>query len=407
MGVGALGLTPMAIQKQEIAANEIQTQRARMFEILEHGRKGTVSQIIDFSIIFLILANVAASVIETVPHIHAEYGQALRNFDHFCVAVFIVEYLARLWVAPEHPMMRRSNAFMARLRTAGTPMMVVDAIAILPFFLELVAGVDLGAIRVLRIVRFYRLARYAPAIITIGRVLASEWRSLLGSAVIFAGLLLLSSVAMYIAEGDLQPDKLGDLPSTMWWAVVTLSTVGYGDVTPITVAGKIIAGIVMVLGITFFALPVGIIANGFQEEIKRRDFVVSFAMVARVPLFNKLEAPLIARLVGMLHARKFSAGAVIVSRGDAADGMYFIASGEVEVEIPDNPVRLSEGDFFGEIALITHEARRTATVVATRPTDLLVLSAPDFRRLMAQSPDLDHAVRETAAQRMDERKSGN
>jgi voltage-gated potassium channel len=281
-------------------------------------------------------------------------------------------------------------------------MMIVDFIAIMPFFFELVYGVDVAAIRVIRIVRFYRLARYVPAIATIGRVLAAEWRSLMGSMVIFAGLLLLSSVAIYVAEGRLQPDKLGDLPSAMWWSVVTLSTVGYGDVTPITAPGKLIGGFVMILGLTFLALPVGIIASGFQEEIRRRDFVVSFAMVARVPLFARLEAPLIARLVGLLHARKFATGAVVVSKGDPADGMYFIANGEVEVELPDNPVRLGEGDFFGEIALIQHEAIRTATVTAKRPTDLLVLSAPDFRRLMAQNPDLDHAVRETAAQRMED-----
>ncbi|MFZ1814529.1 MAG: cyclic nucleotide-gated ion channel [Rhizobiaceae bacterium] len=378
-----------------------QPLRTRAFDMLEHGRKGPVSQFFDFMIITLIVANVFASVIETVPEIQASHGAMLGMFDTFCVIIFCLEYAARIWVAPEHPIMRGKSAVAARLKTAVTPIMLLDAVAILPFFLQLFLGVDLAAIRVLRIVRFYRLARYAPAILTIGRVLASEWRSLLGSAVIFAGLLLLSSVAMYIAEGHIQPDKFGDLPSTMWWAVVTLSTVGYGDVIPATAIGRIIAGIVMVLGIAFFALPVGIIANGFQEEIKRRDFVVSFAMVARVPLFNKLEAPLIARLVGMLHARKFSSGAVIVQKGDPADGMYFIANGEVEVEIPSNPVRLGEGDFFGEIALISHEARRTATVVATRPTDILVLAAPDFRRLMAQSSELDHAVRETAAQRMD------
>lgn len=383
------------------------TVRESVFEILERGRRGTISQIFDFFIVFLILANVLASVVGTVPHVNAAYGDALGNFDSFCVAVFIAEYLARLWVAPEHPLMQGHGAAYARLRTAVMPLMIVDLVAILPFFVELLFGVDVAAIRVIRIVRFYRLARYVPAIATIGRVLASEWRSLMGSAVVFAGLLLLASVAMFVVEGHLQPDRLGDVPSAMWWAVVTLSTVGYGDVTPVTALGKVIAGVVMIMGITFFALPVGIIASGFQEEIRRRDFVVSFAMVARVPLFSRLEAPMIARLVGLLHARKFTGGAVIISKGDPADAMYFIANGEVEVELGDKPVRLGEGDFFGEIALIHHEITRTATVTAVRPTDLLVLSAPDFRRLMAQNPELDHAVRETAAQRMEDTRRRN
>lgn len=374
--------------------------RQHAFEILERGRRGSLSQAVDVTIVLLIVVNVFVSVIGTVASIEARWGLWLSLIDHVCVAVFAVEYLARLWVAPEHPMMAGRSALSARLRTAGMPMMIVDLVSIMPFFIELIAGVNVGAIRVLRFIRFYRLARYAPAIATIGRVLAAEWRSLVGTAVIFFGLLLLSSVAMYFAESHLQPDKLGDVPSAMWWAVVTLSTVGYGDVTPVTALGKVIAGIVMALGITFFALPVGIIANGFQEEIKRRDFVVSFAMVARVPLFTKLEIPVIARLVGLLSARKFSEGSLIIAKGDPADAMFFIASGEVEVELPNAPTRLGEGDFFGEIALIQHEAYRTANVYAVRATDLLVLSSSDFRRLTHQSPDLAHAVRETAEQRI-------
>ncbi|GIL00350.1 MAG: cyclic nucleotide-binding protein [Alphaproteobacteria bacterium] len=378
------------------------TIRERVFEILERGRRGTVSQAFDLFIIALILGNVAASVIGTVAHVQEVWGVHLRRFDNFCVAVFVAEYLLRLWAAPEHPLMAGHGAAYARLRTMIMPMMVVDLVAILPFFIELLVGVDIAAIRVIRIVRFYRLARYVPAIATIGRVLANEWRSLVGSVVVFAGLLLLASVAMYVVEGHLQPDVLGDVPSAMWWAVVTLSTVGYGDVVPATAAGRAIAGLVMVTGILFFALPVGIIATGFHEEIRRRDFIVSFAMVARVPLFARLDAPTIARLAGMLHARRVAAGAVIFSKGDPADGLYFIANGQVEVDVPGRPVRLGEGDFFGEIGLIEHDAVRTATVTAVRSTDLLVLAAPDFRRLMSQSPELDRAVRETAAQRAEE-----
>jgi len=383
-------------------AKDVLTVRERAFEILERGRRGRLSQAFDIFIVALILANVAASVVGTVKSVEVEWGAWLHGFDTFCVAIFIVEYCARLWVAPEHPLMQGRGAFHARVRTALQPMMVVDLIAILPFFLQFFFGFNVAAIRVIRILRFYRLARYVPAIATIGRVIAAEWRSLAGSAVVFCGLLLLSSVAMYLAEGHIQPDKLGDVPSAMWWAVVTLSTVGYGDVTPVTTLGRVIAGMVMITGIGFFALPVGIIATGFQEEIRRRDFVVSFAMVARVPLFSRVDAVTIARLVGMLHARRFATGAVIFSRGDPADGMYFISNGEVEVEVPDQPVRLGEGDFFGEIALLQHDATRTATVTAVRPTDLLVLSAPDFRRMIHHNPELDRAVRETAAQRRED-----
>jgi voltage-gated potassium channel len=379
--------------------------RRTVYEIIERGHRGFAAVVFDYAIIALILLNVFLSVIGTVKSVNDAWGDWIFAFDAFCVAVFFVEYAARIWVAPEHPHMREKTDLMSRVQTALTPLMILDAVALLPFFLALATGSDTAALRVLRIVRFYRLARYAPAIATIGRVLAAEWRSLVGTAVVFFGLLLLASVAMYFAENEVQPERFGDIPSTMWWAVVTLSTVGYGDVIPATALGKIIAGCTMALGIMFFALPVGIVANGFQEEIKRRDFVVSFAMVAKVPLFAKLEVPLIARLVGLLSAKKFAAGALIISRGDRADAMYFITRGEVEVELPGRAVRLGEGDFFGEIALIHHDALRTANVYASRATDLLVLSAQDFRRLIHQSPELANAVRETAEQRMSQNKS--
>jgi voltage-gated potassium channel len=376
------------------------TARQQVFEILERSRRGTISFWFDLFIITMILASVLASILQTVSSINADYGNLLQVLDRLFVAIFICEFLARIWVAPEHPLLAGMSPTMARLHLITTPMMILDFVAILPYFIEITIGVNVTAIRVLRIVRFYRLARYAPAIVTIGRVLGAEWRSLLGSAVIFTGVLLFASVAMYYAEGRVQPDKLGDIPSAMWWAVVTLSTVGYGDVIPVTAIGKFIGAVVMTLGLLFFALPVGIIANGFQAEIKRRDFIVSFAMVARVPLFSGLKAPVIARLAGVLTARKFAANAIIVSKGDDADEMYFIASGEVEVELPDSPVRLGEGDFFGEVALIHRDLKRTATVTAVYQTDLLILSVLDFRRLMHDFPELHNAVRETSDQRM-------
>ena len=377
--------------------------RRRLFEILERGRGGDVTaRIFDAAIIALIVVNVLGSIIETVRWIESSYASELNLLDEICVAIYILEYLGRLWTAPEHPAFRNLSPARARLRLMSMPMMVLDAVAIMPFFIEPFAGVDLTVIRVLRVVRFYRLARYVPALATISRVIAADWRALMGSSVLFVGVLLISGVLMYIAEGRVQPDRLGDVPSAMWWAVVTLSTVGYGDVVPITAFGKVIAGLTMVLGILFMALPVGIIASGFQQEIRRRDFVVTFAMVARVPLFAPLEISTIARLVGVLRALKVAAGQHIVTRGEIADGMYFIASGEVEIILPERRVRLSEGDFFGEIALLMPDATRTATVVAIRSCELLKLDQRDFQGLLERHVDLAETLGEVARRRIEE-----
>ena len=177
-----------------------------------------------------------------------------------------------------------------------------------------------------------------------------------------------------------------------------LTKLGQVNVLPHTMAGKLFAVVFMLLGIGFIALPVGIIGRGFYDEIRRRDFVVTFAMVSRVPLFSTLDASTIARLVGLLKARKFATGNVIIQKGDAADAMFFIADGEVAISINDRARVLKEGDFFGEMALLSR-GRRTATVTARRACDLLVLDLQDFEGLMAQSPMLANAVRETAEAR--------
>ena len=385
-------------------AAEIGDIRLRTYEFLERGRRNDrASQVFDLSIVTLILLNVTASVVGTVPWIHQSWGRALDQFDTFCVAVFTVEYAARIWSAPSNPRYRGLSDAAARLRHARTPLMAVDFLALMPFLVQFIIHADFGPFRVLRIVRFYRLARYVPALETIVRVIVSEARRLLGTLILFAGLLLFSGVLMYIAEGRVQPDRLGSVPQAMWWAVVTLSTVGYGDIVPVTVAGKFIASVTMFLGIMFFALPVSIIASGYQEEIKRRDFVVNFAMVARVPLFSTLDPTSIAQLTGLLTARKVAGGTVIVSKGDDAEEMFFIVSGRVEVELPNNPVILGEGDYFGEIALITG-GTRTATVRTIGACELLQLDRHDFRHMAERNPHIHDAVNRLANLRMSQHK---
>jgi voltage-gated potassium channel len=166
----------------------------------------------------------------------------------------------------------------------------------------------------------------------------------------------------------------------------------------VTTLGRLIAAITVMLGIGCFALPVAIIGRGFYEQIRRRDFIVTFAMVARVPLFARLDAGAIADLVGILRARTVPAGATIIRKGDRGDAMYLIASGAVEIDSGGGRVPLTEGDFFGEGALVSHEPR-SATVRALRATDLLVLDADDFQRLVLRLPTVGAEVTAVASAR--------
>jgi voltage-gated potassium channel len=378
--------------------NSRMTWRQRVFQVLEHGRRREpASRIIDWILVVLIVGNVAAAVAQTVPAIAARHGTSLQIFDRLCVLVFALEYAARIWAAPEHPLLRQYTALGARLRFASTPLMIIDALALLPLLLEL-AFPQHSLLVLTRLVRFLKLARYSPALATIGRVLAGERRALLACVIIFVGVLLTAAAAMHAVEGAIQPDRLGDMPKAIWWAAAMLAKIGGTETTPLTTLGSLIAALTVMLGIGCFALPVAIIGRGFYEEIRRRDFVVTFAMVAQVPLFARLDASSIAELVGILKARSVPGGTTIIRKGDRGDAMYLIASGSVVVDSPGGKVRLTEGDFFGEIALLSREPR-SATVTAVRATDLLVLDADDFLHLLDRLPDIGAKVQHVAHQR--------
>jgi voltage-gated potassium channel len=383
----------------EAGASQQQTMRGRLFEILEHGRRRDFSaRILDAVLTGLILANVGCVIAHSVPEVAATHGAALQRFDRFCVGVFAIEYLARLWVAPEHPLGRELPAGAMRWRFARSPMMVIDGLALVPFLIELVFS-GTGLVRLLRLVRFLKLARYSPALATIGRVIAAERRALMACVIIIAGVAITMAAAMMAVEGHLQPDRLGDLPKAMWWAATMLAKIGGGEIEPVSASGRVIAAVTVMLGIFCFALPVAILGRGFYEEIRRRDFVVTFAMVARIPLFERLDAGALAEVVGMLRARTIAAGTTIIRRGERGDAMYMIAAGGVEVGTADALVRiLNEGDFFGEMALLSREPR-TATVTALSTVDLLVLDAVDFHRLGERMPQVRGEVERVARER--------
>ena len=214
-------------------------------------------------------------------------------------------------------------------------------------------------------------------------------------------LLVFASSLMHVIEQDAQPEAFGNIPAAMWWAVVTLTTVGYGDVSPATPLGKLLGGMVTILGVGAFALPAGILASGFAQEIKQRDFIVSWNVVAKVPLFTTLDAVQIAEIAKLLRSRIGVPGELITHKGDPGDAMYFIVSGRVEVRVDPQPVQLSDGVFFGEIALI-RRTPRTADVVAHASCQLLVLMADDFHALMAENPTIGEVVGRIAKQRLGE-----
>lgn len=242
----------------------------RIWELLESARPGDrSSRIVDIAIIGLIVANVIAVVVGSVSSIEATYATQLWVFEVFSVLVFTLEYVLRMWACKVD---LRYAGRGGRWRFALRPMPVIDLLAILPFYLPFF-GVDTRIVRIFRLfrlIRILKIGRYSQAFRMIGRVLVTRKEELVLTTITLLFVLLVSATLMYYAENEAQPEQFSSIPATLWWAIVTLTTVGYGDIYPVTLMGKILGGLIAGIGIGMVALPAGIISAGFIEEIDKR-----------------------------------------------------------------------------------------------------------------------------------------
>ncbi len=245
--------------------------RKRAAEILDIGRsRDPISRTIDIVLVVLIFLNVIAIVLESVPALLSSFERQFYWFEMFSVSIFTVEYGVRVWSAIELEQVDGSRPVLSRLKYMLTPMLLIDLFAILPFYLTFFVGVDLRFLRVMRLLRIFKLTRYSQAMSTMLEVLKEEASALSAAAFILFILLVLSSSGIYFIEHDVQPEHFGSIPSAMWWAIVTLTTVGYGDVTPITNVGKLFGALIALIGVGMVALPTGILASGFANAFRRR-----------------------------------------------------------------------------------------------------------------------------------------
>jgi len=375
--------------------------RREVHDVLEVGGDAhPMGRVVNGFIIVLIFLNAIAFAADTVPELAGRYRWEFAAFNAFSVIVFTVEYALRIWSAVEIPMLSRLPRWQARLRSAMRPMMIIDLLAFLPWYLHWLYPLDLRLLRVFRLFRLLMLVRYSPALQTLGRVVTDEYRALLGALLVILILLLFASSGMYLIERHMQPDKFGSIPQAAWWALATLTTVGYGDVVPVTPLGKMLGGVVMLLGVGMIALPVAIIATGFSQESTRHQFVVTWGMIARVPLFGSMDYSEIAEITKVLYTRTFMPGVPIVRASDAGDAMFIIASGEAVVEIsPGQHALLKEGDFFGEMALLEHRRHKHDVVAKTR-CRVYVLDSMSLARLERRHPEIMQQIRKMAEARV-------
>ena len=311
-----------------------------------------------------------------------------------CLAYFVFEWLVRL-----RHMARQARLSLYLLSSSG----VVDAIGALAVPVALIAGIEPRTAWLLSILWVLKVVPGIPGLRQLRRVLAQETGPLLSVLVIFLMVVFLASVAEYFLERDVQPATFGSVPAALWWAVVTLTTTGYGDVVPITPLGRMVAAMVMISGLGVFGLWTGILATGFAAETRRDNFLKTWETVSKVPFFATLGPAAIADVTHMLRTMDLPARTMIIRKGQQGDCMYFIAAGEAEVELPGKKIALGEGAFFGEMALLGNSVRG-ANVTTTKVTRLLVLDLVDFRLLMARHPDLAETIDAEARRRALENK---
>ena len=368
-----------------------------LYEILRAGSTGgqaTAFRIVHHS---MVTAGIAVMLADSVEVWRDNYGPLFAFAFHAVSTFFIAEYLLRLIAAPGARMGQQRSGWRVRADWALSLGGIFDFLAAFPGVLNLI--LDTEDAMLFGVVWVFKFVRYAPGLVSLTRAIGNARSALFSVLLGFVVVLLAASSLEYLLERGAQPEVFGSIPAALWWGIVTMTNTGYGDSVPMTFVGRMLAGIVMGCGIIALALLAGILATGFAQEMRRHAFLRTWNIVAKVPFFQTIGASTIAEVARLLRPREYPAGAVIVRRGEPGDCMYFIAAGEVSVELGAQPLRLGTGDFFGEIALLTG-ARRTATVVASQACTLLRLDIVEFRELMGRQPDLARVIYDAAHQRL-------
>jgi voltage-gated potassium channel len=346
-----------------------------------------------FARLVVLAVGLATMTAYTVPGFQKSGGVWLVACLWCCLAYFAVEAGVRARAA-----IRAGNGHSRII----SPSAVVDLVSVITVPIALLSGMEPSTAWLFASLWVLKLAQNSPGFAQIGRVFVLESGALASVLALFLIVLFLSATVMYVAERGEQPRAFSSVASGLWWAVVTLTTTGYGDLVPITTLGRLLGGVVMICGIATFGLSTGILATGFAAEMRRRNFLQTWDLVSKVPFFQSLDPSAITEITHMLRRLEVPERTAIIRRGKVGDCMYFIAAGEVQVEIKPTPVRLGAGAFFGELALLLADSIRTANVTTTMPSTLLMLDLADFRTLTAHHPDLKRAIDAEGQRRMSE-----
>lgn len=350
-------------------------------------------------ITFSVMFTSAITVLQSMPELRPAMAAPALVVLKLCGTVFIAEFFLRIWTATESerfsrtfPILGKRGAYLLSFHG------VVDLLACVPTVVLLTGSPATGWVSVFSVISLFKLARYVTGLELVGAVIRNERQTLMASVLTLGLLLIVISTCLFLIEHEAQPERFKSIPHTMWWGIVTLTTVGYGDMVPVTQLGRILGGMTMLIGIGMLAVPTGIIANGFASERQRRELLQTWKIVSRLPLFHGLDASWIAEISALLRTLVIPAHVIVITKGEFSTSLFFIVDGEVEVDLQPAPRRMKSGDFFGEGGLL-HNKPRSATVTTVKPTRLLVLGLVEYKNLMSRAPELRKKLEEVASGR--------
>ena len=319
------------------------------------------------------------------------------------LSIFTMEYLGRLWSAPENctDLPEEVDDFRDyeadhsyRIYYVISFLGIIDLLVILSILHNIISGDINSWPNYVVILGLFKLSRYIPGFEIVGAVVKKERQILMASLLSLGLLVVILSTALYLAERNVQPEVFKNIPTALWWGIVTMTTTGYGDITPITPVGRIVGGVAMLGGIAMLAIPAGILASGFAAEIRHREQINNWQIISNLELFKDLDSSCIADITRHLRSLVLPKNTVVFKKNSAPDAIYFIADGAVEVQIhprPTSTITLQKGDVFGETGLLENR-KRNATIKTIRATRLMALDLQDFHRLANDHASLKKKV---------------